>query len=76
MKKHAVLYMMLIVTKMTIKEHRSHQTKLYRFINDKLHFKQKTVVNYQPVCGAPLIDYTERTVMRRNKILLVHGGAC
>lgn len=76
MRKNAVLYMMLIFTKMAIKEHRLHQTKLYRFINDKLHFKQKTVVNDPPVCGTLLIDYSEQTVMRRNKILLVHGGAC
>ncbi len=49
--------------------------KLYRFINDKLRFKQNTVINYPPVCGAILIDYTEQTVMRRNKMLSVHGGA-
>lgn len=66
--------MMLIFTKMAIKEHRL--TNLYRFINDKLHFKQKTVVNDPPVCGTLLIDYSEQAVMRRNKILLVHGGAC
>lgn len=62
---------MLIVTKMAIKEHRLHQMKLYRFINDKLRFKQNTVINDPPVCGALLIDYTEQTVMRRNKILSV-----
>lgn len=55
---------------MAIKEQRLHQMKLYRFINDKHRFKQNTVVN-EPVCGALMIDYTEQTVMRKNKVLSV-----